>query len=581
MIIKDEPGSTAGGRMTVGQRALCELVVLRDNYTARSSIPSSRGKISRAWVARQVGCRLPLLAMNSRIRSFLKTWDKEAIKSGALEMSAGLEARPLEPTMIDIDETNVTSLQGHRRRSSPGDSIRWSECHVDKAKFAVPTLILRGKIQSDETGWVRSLVVTKVITRSTAEEYMKTLRVFRNYLLGIKCSPLRVDDDVFIRWRAEMLSRRLKRKHINKCLAVVHNYYQWMEKIGLLEYWVQIYGLGELPSELVGYHFPITSKAKRRQSAKGHVTLSWTTPYALRVNGAPRTSRKTPTNDHMRVVQQKVRAKTATNRPRRHSTRDSLIMSAVEDSAGRINEILQLKVSQLPNPAQLEAILERNLVWSMDVNRKNREEPQPLRFSKQVIIRMISYVARERKAVVERYPEKCAFNDFLFLSDRGSVLTEDAVTHLVGKLFNGVLDNANIHRIRAKSLTSTVETAVAFAEARGMQPGTGSNWNQSILAMASELAGQASPEALAPYLPEIFAKHLKTSPTNRAAELAFEVQELQRQADDERARLEQIGMLVSALDLLRDGQRTDAAIQLVRAANSLVPDIAVLTKDAA
>ena len=503
---------------------LCSLRQISD--AAGTTVVNGR-KVRRSWIVANVGCSSETLSTNSKMRREIKDWDNHvAQQSGTVSKAVKETGTPaLAPS-----ESNVIPFRKRTKRAKVLDGqIRWNTV-IDAAgnQHRAPILLDGSRIDENASNWFRHLIVSKGIEPQSVEQSLAILRVFRKFLRKHFIDELDVSDETFVLWQNSM-KIRVKAGRVNECLRTIHSYYQYLENTGVLVYWVQIYEGDAFPTAFKPpYVFPITSKQIERRSKHSVVTKGWTTPFHLRDTNS--IGRNTPTNSDMKKVH-------ANLRNQKHAIRNSILLSLAEGTGGRISEILQICLSQLPDPARLAEIIEKGLRYEVFVKRKRRKDLMPLVLDKYILIRILNYVEKERKDIVRRYPETAGKSDYLFLGDRGNELKADSVTHLVLELFFGILENAGIHRLRSKFAIDRLEQLITSALERGIDVGPTSNYIESALQILSEELGQASLLSLRPYLPLVFGRQLLTTKTAVLKENERRLVETERLIADQDSRI--------------------------------------------
>lgn len=535
----------------IGHNYYDALIELRRRSEETGDIGLNGKRLSRKWIVAKLGCSAGLLSSNHKIKGYLRTWERQLAKT---------IPAPLVIAKVELP-SNVVELPSRTGIHSPiHDKIMWGKVDVSGTNILLPTVFDGARISSHESDWCRHLVLDRDYTKGSVEGSLVILRSFRRFIrkLGVRLQD--VVDGTFVSWKFHMRANGLESKRINTCLVTVHHYFQWLEKSRILQYRVQIYEPSELPIEVARTHiFPISSKRLIKKTKIGEITIGWTATVHARGTGGLSTGRNTPVNAHVKQANGNAKGQ-------KHEVRNRIILSVAEEAGPRVTEILEIKVSQLPTGAQLEDIIERNGEWTVYVRRKNRSKLMPIILNAYLLMRIFKYIHTERAAVVQRYPDKAPYNDHLFLSDRGTELKADSVTHIVIELFDGVLEKAGIHRLRSKFSVDELEKLLNGALETGIDVGPTSNWVETFLTMVADRMGQASVTSLRPYLPIVFGKRLVKTKTAIS-------RDLQVQIDGQHKLLEEQQMRITEID-----RQLDAAVvklqsygKLLRIAEGLPP----------
>jgi site-specific recombinase XerD len=549
----------------IGKTVLKRLRELRKSSGEKGTAEFFDRKVRRSWLVETLGCKPEILSRNVKIRQFLREWDSSigtANKRSPAQNQFGADGDTSE-------KSNIARIgKGRRAGASLDGKIRWDTVYDAAGNSRlVPVLYERNRIDENASNWFRYLVVAKGDEPQSVEQKLSIIRKFKKFIRKHKVSELKVFDATFVLWKNDMMAR-VGAARVNICLQTVHAYYQYLEKTGVLNFWVQIYDGDMLPAQFKApFAFPITSKPTERRSKQGVVTKGWTTPYYQSEGSSP--GRSTPTDSQVRTIHFKTRHQ-------KHGIRNSILLSLAERTGGRISELLQIRLSQLPDPARLMEIIEKGLRFEVFVKRKRRQKPMPLVLDKYIIIRILKYIEQERADIARRFPKTAGKSDFLFLGDRGNDLTADSATHLVLELFLGVLENAGIHRLRSKFAIDKLETLITSALERGIDIGPTSNYVESALQIVAQEMGQSSVMSLRPYLPLVFGRKLMTTTTAVVEENEQRLLETERllvdqdmRIDEQMEKLKKITALSEAGEMIAKGQKLAAAKRLEQAAAAL------------
>jgi integrase len=429
----------------------------------------------------------------------------------------------------------------------------------------IPTIVWRdGTIEEAGSDWLRYQVLTRARGLQTAKEYAKILRLFLTFCRRDRRRWEDVDDAFLIRWRDSMRRKlKLGSNRTNTCLIIVFAFYRWVEREWRLrpDYWrfrVGVYDADELPAQMrQGYRFPITAIKKR---SKGGGAM-WVTPLTLPTTRQSSGTRSTPTEEQTRELH-------AIATQKRTATRDTLILSCAEETGARRADALGIKTNDIPSIEKIYELIDCEQIHRVQVIGKGGKV-RNLLFSPDLLIRMANYIHEERAitvATARKRDPSYRESPHLFLSEStGQVLHPDSLTKLAGELFRAAdISDASFHRLRAKFLLGVVETLIDARLAEGPTLS-----EESILTQAAEMAGHANVESLRPYLNFSLNRRARASDAYRAHDAAARVRELERQEQAARHRLAQNSEIKSAIRLLDEGRRSEAAAQLRRIADQL------------
>lgn len=323
-----------------------------------------------------------------------------------------------------------------------------NRCTIDGlSRPAIPALVGPAGIVEPPSDWLRQLALDRNSPKSTLSEYAKILRDFWAHILEQRRPWEKVNDSLLRAWRDMMLRSGVKAGRINAKLRLVFNFYCWAEQTGRLE------GVVQLDGRVGAY--PISSK---RTGVRGHYKYS--SPLVFRVTSEP--TRHTPTDGEIIALHARLEG--------RHAVRDGLILSWAEETGMRRFEILSLRLGQIPTREQIAALFEREEVDVLTIVGKGGGKGS-IPVMPELLSRTRDYIDFERRECFALARERQPWllrSEHVFLSDRGTPLTPDAVSHRMGLLFRdaGVL-KAALHRLRAVHLTRIAERYVDLVDVDG------------------------------------------------------------------------------------------------------------------
>ncbi len=247
-------------------------------------------------------------------------------------------------------------------------------------------------------------------------------------------------------------------------------------------------------------------------------------------------------------------------------SRDSLLFSWAEEAGPRTAEIIRVGKSHMPTTDQLADIIDRDEPWNIVVKRKGGAS-KPLSASLDLIVRTLDFIHFERRDIVEhclktiigyREPDEV----FLFCTT-GTALHPDSVTSVGHRAFRQPgIENANIHRLRARYAVRTIETLID-AVFHGDKVGPASSWIETILIKTAEVMGHTNPQSLRPYLTYVLNRRIQMADATKAEKLDVRLRQLRLHEGTLLWRLE----LQKVASLLQAGRDSEAALVLRKVAD--------------
>jgi site-specific recombinase XerD len=537
--------------------------VLR-SYLFRGHAPKFRGRLHRRSIAEALGCSQSSLSRNSLLRPKIERFERDHLQHLS-------DSYDIEPECIASEgHTNGNVQMAENvillRRTVTSGKIVFSKVVYKEVTYRVPALIWPSGIDQSVSDWLRYLSIKLVLSEGTVEEAAKILRSLTNFREEHGVAWDRVDDELLRLWMARMQALELSPKRINKCLGLVHAFYRWAEETGRLANHVEVIDRHNLPDEMKSYKFPISSRRVYTKKSHGRIISSWRTTVFATGERSSHGARNTPNNDQVEAI-----FDVAIDDPV-HGTRNSLLMSWALDTGGRVHEILQVRLSHLPQSIDDIRRMRELDFWPIEIKRKGEKGNRGvLRPSADLVLRTLAYISTERAMLADktrgRRKGECKF---VFLSEKGRVLDTDSATRICGKIFRAAgVKKANIQRLRAKFAQRMVEAALEALEEAGIAVGGTSNWHETALTMAQEMMGHSSIMSLRPYLQALLKRRVDLAPTyqqHKADGSQRERRLLERQQAkslEGNAELARIGVLI------RSGQDQEAAMRLKALARQL------------
>lgn len=226
----------------------------------------------------------------------------------------------------------------------------------------------------------------------------------------------------------------------------------------------------------------------------------------------------------------------------------------------------RLRKSDLPTVEQAYDLIERDEPWTVYLRRKGRSDVEAITVLPDLLIRTLDYINTTRQETVTRHRAEnigYAEPDEVFLSNtytaktRG-VLQANSVTNIGADAFRKAgVRNANIHRMRAKYAIGVVEMLVEAMAGNHVNIAPGSSWTETILTMAAERMGHASPLSLRPYLNYVLHRRIQASEAVKAHAAAGRLRQTERRLAAAVRRLNNVASLQEAANLILSEKRTD------------------------
>ncbi len=125
------------------------------------------------------------------------------------------------------------------------------------------------------------------------------------------------------------------------------------------------------------------------------------------------------------------------------------------------------------------------------------------------MVAFIYHDPQRQKILRERKGGRLSNDEPVFLSETGDALTTDSITRIAGKIFaDALVEDANIHRLRARYIIEVIETLLDRLSEQGVTVNRSESWENQVLMMAVELMGHSHPLSLRPYLNDILNRRL-------------------------------------------------------------------------
>lgn len=480
---------------TIAQgHALYERLTLLLQRRNVSEMQSFRKRVTRAWIAGEIGCAPGTLTTNLRLRKLLSDWEKDQFGS-----------MPTAPGVIIEQSSNVVPF----KKIVLKDIIVPIDIVISKKVYTVPTLYDGDRIDALVTRYLRYLTLKKKFKYSSISETAKKLRIFRRFQRANRLKDHDVTDDFLLAWQISMEAKGLSINRRNDCITTVHSFFEWAEEQGILKNQVQLRGKHEYPNLPDDYIFPISStEAVVRRHGVTYTT--WVSTLIEPGGASPFGRRHTPTPAEVR------RLLLEATSHKRNGVRNGLLMSWALRTGGRVNEILQVKVGDLPSAEEIADLLgSENQTTVITVQRKRRGA-DTLIVPIELLLATANYVwsDKDRAKIVAKNEANKISCDYVFLSEEGGVLTTDSVTRICAGFFvKANVKNANIHRLRARYITEIIERCLDEMAESGQSADVNSDWAETVLTMAQTRMGHSHIMSLRPYLSEIGVRRIQVDGT--------------------------------------------------------------------
>jgi site-specific recombinase XerD len=467
---------TQAGTPVNSNRAMGELFHRRLRHILETyepaQIPARRSRLSRQWLANQIGCSPSTLTTSTKLRNALEAWERRH----------GPEI--VNTQHAEDDDTNVVLLAQKKRPKGHIFSIAVTLSRSFKGQTReVPTLVWEEGLDEWVADYARHLRFVSKLTYSSVEEVVKKLRIFRRFQRERRVPYERVNDDFLLAWQGTMESSpRSSGKRSDECISTVHDFFKWAEDRGLLKNHIQMAAKHEYNDLSQDYVFPISSKQVLVRGRHGKSYVKWVSTLTRGSHHDTYGMRHTPTSKEVLRLGDEVELH------KRNSVRNKLIMDWALFTGARVSEIVQIKESHFPTLDSIGDLFGQDgesahyEVW---VERKNRGRSL-LRVPIDLVLRTIEYIACDDdrlRIIADRLKGNRPNDRSVFLSEKtGEALTKDSVSRIFGHFFRKAgIKKANIHRLRAKYITEVIESQLDRLAEGGVEVDPTSSWQETVL----------------------------------------------------------------------------------------------------
>lgn len=457
-----------------------------------SEIPFRRRRASRGWIANKLGCSPGTLTTSVRLRKALMLWES-ALPHDQTETIVVEQD-------IEIGAANVIPFI----RPELDDIIFPTQVTIKGGLYKLPVLFMGDQVDEWVTSFLRHLRVIKNLKYSTAEQTAVKLRLFRQYQRLNRVKTEQVTDDFLLAWKNSMKAAGLGLNRVNGCLSTVHSFLKWAQERGHLKYHVQTRAKGDYRDLAEDYVFPVSAR-ETFVTRKGVTISSWVSTLIEPGGHSSFGSRHTPTPSEIETLILE------TEFHKRNSTRNRLLLSWALETGSRVSEIVQIRINDLPTQDTIGDLIDRGDEYiNIIVDRKNKGL-DALRVPMDLVLATLDYLwsDADRKKIIESKQGR-ANEDHVFLSEKGDVLTTDSITRICRRFFKAArIENANIHRLRARFITEIIEGCLDDMASKGQSVDMTSDWSETVLTMARARMGHSHIMSLRPYLNEIKVRRIQ------------------------------------------------------------------------
>lgn len=460
-----------------------------------------QGTVDREYLAIRIGCSKAALRQNTVLRKLVKR-----LQSIGASSASGVEGSAAQNV---VKFPNPFKGAKKRPRYTRGRIIVVEVAFEDGGtKYQIPTLMWPGLVDSEVSGWMRTLAL-KGRPLSTLLEYAKILRGFVRFRRERNILWDEVTDDHIRQYRDLKQRQGVQLRRRNIIVNIIFQFYQWAEETLRLDYHVQLYDRSAYDKELRNHRFAITSKKTQKRS--GEITRIST--QIVPDHPAKYKHRHTPTSTEIESLHD-------TQLDNEHGERNSLMFAWAEYTGGRRFEILQIALRQLPTREQLDRIIDGTLEWSIKVIRKGGNTGRLIP-TVDLLRRTLNFVDNQRAKIAARCAEAGkAVSASLFITDTGKPLSLSTLSDLSRAAFRAAgIRRASFHRLRAVFAFKEVSASLDSLVEDGVELGPESLWKETILIRVADLLDHKSLKSLKHYINDVLSARLVKSTALRKLEL--------------------------------------------------------------
>lgn len=418
----------------------------------------------------------------------------------------------------------------------------------DVPRPGIPLLVnYNNRIIEAPSDWLRHLILVRRKSLGSVRQFAYHLRYWWSYLNRRGYIWDTVSDFIFMNWLDEYRKRNLNDEVVNGYASTVFRMYLWTERNGYT------HGLIGEPDFENDVHPPLSIKVTDRRGFK-----TYTSPFLVQTTA--KSILPTPTNDQITKVHE------ALAELYKHNfhlmIRDALILSWMEQTGTRRTETLNLKMSQIPEWAEILTLDESGEKKELTVLGKGNKKRSIL-VGADLLSQTREYLEEERQVVLDHfiklYGSVYKNPEEVFLSTKtGRVLHADSISQKFAKAFRKAGVKGSGHRVRARFLTNlAVKTFERELERLGSVPDL-----ISTLLPVAQIAGHNRIETLIPYLDVAKKRLLQKTVTERVAAAEERAIAAERHLNINLIRLKQIDSVQALVKAVRLGSKKKIIAEL-------------------
>jgi site-specific recombinase XerD len=355
----------------------------------------------------------------------------------------------------------------------------------------------QGRYLEEANEWLHEQVLYGRIESSSGFTYAEHLAGLFTYFDEHHCDLSRLHDYDLRAWMNSQAKRGVVRDVIRARRDAVFRFAMWLcdhGHPGLVRLPGRDYPPGFVP-RLSGK--VIRAHRGRRYSVEAFVS-------AVGVPGKPSPKQATPSTDEVA----KLRVISEEHFPNKVASEwHHLLLSWEHDAALRRSEFAALKLAQIPNEHEIDALVLGATVYELHLTETKGSKPRTVGILPTLLQNTRDYIEGARKDIVRRMRAKHAKYvepEHVFLSSKtGMAFAPRSISNLLRTLFRAADVAGHGHRIRATSLTNlfNAEYEAAVAARNSQPPELRMPIDfELILLRVAERAGHKEPETLRPYL---------------------------------------------------------------------------------
>jgi integrase len=359
------------------------------------------------------------------------------------------------------------------------------------------------RILEAPSDWLRHLTVMQGEAKGSVRQFAYHLKYWWSHLNQVNKAWDDVNDFVLLNWREELLRGGCIDKVVNSYVSTVFRFYLWAERNG---YTHGLIGEADWEQQV---HPPLTVEIKVGPKR----TKSYSSPILKRTIAQPLLP--IPTNDEITKVHEALAELHGVRDDL--LVRDTLILTWMEQTGVRRNEVVTLNLSQIPEWDEIERLQEVGDNKEISIVGKGGKK-RSIWAGTDLLFQTQEYIVEERQSIVDHFRERLGSTykkpKAVFLSSKsGRQLHPDSISQTFAKAFRKAGVGGSGHRVRARFLTNLTENAFESEfERRGSIPDL-----VSTLLPVAQIAGHSRVETLIPYVGIAKKRMLKQTAAERTA----------------------------------------------------------------